>query len=155
MVATRDIAAVAAQALKARDWKGVVVRELLGPRDLSHSEATRIIGERIGKPDLQYVQFSYADEVKALMQAGMSESFANLYVEMTRAFNERKITPRRTPRTRHRHDSRTSRANSPMLTSRRRKRAKSLPQRRFGSATQRWAFKTMIRSQMQVWIPCT
>ena len=93
MVATRDIADVAAKALKARDWKGVVVRELLGPRDLSYSEATHIIGKRIGKPDLQYVQFSYADEAKALVQAGMSPSFANLYVEMTRAFNEGKVKP--------------------------------------------------------------
>ena len=94
MVATRDIADAAAKALKARDWKGVVVRELLGPRDLSYSEATRILRERIGKADLQYVQFSYADEAKALVQAGMSESFANLYVEMTRAFNEGKVKPR-------------------------------------------------------------
>jgi uncharacterized protein YbjT (DUF2867 family) len=93
MVATRDIADVAAKALKARDWKGVVVRELLGPRDLSYSEATRILGERIGKPDLKYVQFSYADEAKALVQAGMSESFANLYVEMTQAFNEGRVKP--------------------------------------------------------------
>ncbi len=93
MVATRDVAAVAARALQARDWKGVVVRELLGPRDLSYAEATRILGVRIGKPDLPYVQFSYADEVKALVQAGLSESFAGLYVEMTRAFNEEKTKP--------------------------------------------------------------
>jgi uncharacterized protein YbjT (DUF2867 family) len=97
MVATRDIAEVAAKALKTRDWKGVVVRELLGPRDLSYSEATHIIGERIGKPGLQYVQFSYEDEARALVQAGMSLSFANLYVEMTRAFNAGVIKPRRTP----------------------------------------------------------
>ena len=94
MVATRDIADAAANALKARDWKGVVVRELLGPRDLSYAEATRILGERIGKPDLKYVQFSYADQAKALVQAGLSESFAGLYVEMTRAFNEETVKPR-------------------------------------------------------------
>jgi uncharacterized protein YbjT (DUF2867 family) len=93
MVATRDIADVAAKALKARDWKGVVVCELLGPRDLSYPEATHILGERIGKPDLRYVQFSYEDEAKALVQAGMSESFARLYVEMTRAFNEGRVKP--------------------------------------------------------------
>lgn len=97
MIATRDIAEVAAKALKARDWKGVVVRELLGQRDLSHSEATRILGERIGNPDLKYVQFSYADEAQALVQAGMSESFGKLYVEMTRAFNEGKVIASRTP----------------------------------------------------------
>jgi uncharacterized protein YbjT (DUF2867 family) len=96
MIATRDIADIAAKALKARDWKGVVVRELLGPRDLTYSEATRILGEYIGKPGLQYVQFSYEDEARALVQAGLSESFAGLYVEMTRAFNEGKITAHRT-----------------------------------------------------------
>jgi uncharacterized protein YbjT (DUF2867 family) len=94
MVATRDIAEAAAEALKARDWKGVVVRDLLGLRDLSYSEATRILGERIGKPDLEYVQLSYADEANALVQAGFSESFANLYVEMTRGFNEGTVKPR-------------------------------------------------------------
>jgi uncharacterized protein YbjT (DUF2867 family) len=93
MVATQDIADVAAKALMARDWNGIVVRELLGPRDLSYSEATRIIGEHIGKPDLQYVQFSYDDEAGALVQAGMSESFAGLYVEMTRAFNDGVVKP--------------------------------------------------------------
>jgi uncharacterized protein YbjT (DUF2867 family) len=97
MVAARDIAGAAANALKARDWKGVVVRELLGPRDISYSEATRILGEKIGKPNLPYVQFSYDDQVRALVQAGLSESFANLYVEMTRAFNEGTIRPKRTP----------------------------------------------------------
>jgi uncharacterized protein YbjT (DUF2867 family) len=97
MVATRDIADAAAKALMARDWTGVVVRELLGASDISYSEATRILGERIGKPDLQYVQFSYEDQANALVQAGLSESFAKLYVEMTRAFNEGRIKPTRTP----------------------------------------------------------
>ncbi len=99
MVATRDVADAAAHALTARDWTGVVVRELLGPRNLSYREATSILGERIGKPDLEYVQLSYADMADALVQAGLSESFAGLYVEMTRAFNEHKVEPRqgRTP----------------------------------------------------------
>jgi uncharacterized protein YbjT (DUF2867 family) len=87
MIATRDIAEVAAQALKARDWKGVAVRELLGQRDLTHTEATRILGARIGKPDLKYVQFPYSDFAAALVQMGFSQNVANLYVEMTRAIN--------------------------------------------------------------------
>jgi uncharacterized protein YbjT (DUF2867 family) len=96
MVATHDIASAALKALKGRDWTGVVVRELLGPRDISYAEATRILGEKIDKPDLQYVQFSYDDQARALVQAGLSESFAKLYVEMTRAFNEGTIRPIRT-----------------------------------------------------------
>jgi uncharacterized protein YbjT (DUF2867 family) len=99
MIAARDVADVAAQALIARDWQGVVVRELLGQRDLTHREVARILGERIGKPDLQYIQLSYDEMAESLVQAGMSASFARLYVEMTRAFNEGTVGPgtRRTP----------------------------------------------------------
>jgi uncharacterized protein YbjT (DUF2867 family) len=97
MVAARDLADVAVGALRTRNWKGASVRELLGQRDISYVEATRIIGERIGKPDLAYVQLSYDDMVKSLVEAGVSESFARLYVEMTRAFNEGTITRPRTP----------------------------------------------------------
>ena len=91
MIATRDIADVTARALKARDWTGVVVRELLGPRDLTYAEATRILGARIGKPDLEYVQLSYANYEAALVQAGLSPDFAALYAEMARAFNDGKV----------------------------------------------------------------
>lgn len=94
MIATRDIADVAARALMARDWTGVVVRELLGQRDLTHAEATRILGGRIGKPDLKYVQFPYADFAAALVKMGLSQSVANLYAEMARAFNEGKVKSR-------------------------------------------------------------
>lgn len=95
MVATRDIADAAVQALLARDWTGAAVRELLGPRDLSYTEATRILGVRIGQPELPYVQLSYADVAAALVQsAGYSDSCAGLYAEMTRAINEGRIAPR-------------------------------------------------------------
>ena len=94
MIATRDIADVAARALKARDWTGVVVRELLGPRDMTYAEATRIIGAHIGKPDLQYVQFPYADFASSLVQMGISQNVAGLYAEMSRAFNEGSIKSR-------------------------------------------------------------
>jgi uncharacterized protein YbjT (DUF2867 family) len=88
MVATEDIARAAIEALERCDWTGVVTRELLGPRDISYAEATRLIGEQIGKPDLQYVQLPYEEMADILVQAGLSRSFRGLYVEMTRAFNE-------------------------------------------------------------------
>jgi uncharacterized protein YbjT (DUF2867 family) len=97
MVATRDVAEVAVRALQARDWTGVVVRELLGPRDITHRAAARILGERVGVPEAVYVQLSEPDMVKTLVDAGLSESFALQYVEMTRAFNERRVAARRTP----------------------------------------------------------
>ena len=46
MIATRDIATVAAGRC-ARDWRGTVVRELLGLRDLTFAEVTRILGTRL------------------------------------------------------------------------------------------------------------
>ncbi|MGH8351963.1 MAG: NmrA family NAD(P)-binding protein [Pseudomonas sp.] len=91
MIATRDIADAAAKALMAHDWHGVVVRELLGPRDLSYAEATRILGQRIGRPDLEYVQFSYSDLAGALQQAGFSANLASLYAELAQAINERRV----------------------------------------------------------------
>jgi uncharacterized protein YbjT (DUF2867 family) len=98
-VATRDIAHAAVQALLATDWNGIAVREVIGPRDISYREATRILGERLGKPNLEYVQLPDADMAGALVGAGLSESFASLYVEMTRSFNEGVVVPRkgRTP----------------------------------------------------------
>jgi uncharacterized protein YbjT (DUF2867 family) len=99
MIATRDIGAAAATAIAARDWSGVEVRNLLGPRDLSLAEVTRILGAAIGKPDLAYVQFPYDAYAGALVKAGLSEDMAQLYVEMSRAFNDGivKVVGGRTP----------------------------------------------------------
>ncbi len=87
MIATRDIADTAAEALRARKFEGFVVRELLGPRDLSYAEATAIVGERIGRIGLEYVQLPDEEMVSTLVRAGFSENTAGLHVEMTRAFN--------------------------------------------------------------------
>jgi uncharacterized protein YbjT (DUF2867 family) len=87
-IATSDIGAAAAQALRARNFKGSTIRELLGPRDLSLEEATRIMGAAFGKPDLKYVQFPYEAARDAMVGAGLSKSMASLFVEMAKAFNE-------------------------------------------------------------------
>ena len=42
-------------------------------------------------PDLPYVPFSSDDAKQGMMQAGLSESMANLYDEMTRNMNDEKI----------------------------------------------------------------
>ena len=99
MIATRDIGAAAVAAIAARDFTGVEVRNLLGPRDLSMAEATRILGAAIGKPDLAYVQFPYDAFAGALVQAGLTPDMAGLYAEMSRAFNDGivKVVGGRTP----------------------------------------------------------
>lgn len=87
MVATRDIAAVAAEVLSKPDFAGISVREVLGARDYSMQEATAILGASIGKPELAYVQFSDADFKKGLTGAGFSADVADKFVEMNAAFN--------------------------------------------------------------------
>jgi len=84
MVATEDIGAVAADELQRNGPAGFTVREILGPRDYTMSEATRIIGQAIGKPDLRYVQFPDAGVKQALIGMGFSPRAADLFVEMVR-----------------------------------------------------------------------
>jgi len=87
MIATRDIGAAAAEALVRLAFNGQQTRELLGERDLSYSEAATIIGEAIGKPDLNYLQLPDEQLRTALTQMGMSLNVANLILEMAGALN--------------------------------------------------------------------
>ena len=92
MIATADVAAVAAEALRERKWSGVVVRELLGPRDLTYTEATAAIGAAIGQPDLQYIQLPNEELVAILTEAaGFSPDFAAVFVEFNQALSEGKL----------------------------------------------------------------
>lgn len=94
MIPTRDIAAVAADALAARDWTGVVVRELLGPCDLSYAEATTLLGAALGRPDLEYVQLPSTEMAAALEHAGFAPDAAGLHVDLARALNDGTIRSR-------------------------------------------------------------
>jgi uncharacterized protein YbjT (DUF2867 family) len=96
MIATRDIAKFAAERLLKKDFSGMPVKDLLGQRDLSMNEAAEIIGKKIDKPGLRYVQFSYEDTEKALLDMGFSADVAGLFIEMCKAFNERMIDTLRT-----------------------------------------------------------
>ncbi|MGQ0551272.1 MAG: NmrA family NAD(P)-binding protein [Armatimonadota bacterium] len=87
MVATPDIAAVAAEYLTNVRFKGRSVRYVLGPKDYTMTEATRILGASIGKPGLKYVEFPEAIYRKGLASVGFSSNLADAYVEMVRGFN--------------------------------------------------------------------
>jgi uncharacterized protein YbjT (DUF2867 family) len=93
MIATRDIAEVAAQRLLSLDFSGHSTRELLGQRDISMREATRIIGKAIGKEDLAYVQFPYEQAEQAMVGMGLSHDVARSLNEMDRALNEERVRP--------------------------------------------------------------
>jgi uncharacterized protein YbjT (DUF2867 family) len=93
MVATKDIADTTARLLLEGTFTGHAARYLLGPRDLTMSEATRVLGEAIGKPELEYVQSPEEEAHEAMAGMGMSESVASAFLEMYRAFNAGLIRP--------------------------------------------------------------
>lgn len=91
MIATRDIAAAAAERLVKRDFTGSAIEPLLGQRDLSMVEATEIIGRKINKPGLPYIMYPYDEAEKGFINAGMSPDMSRLYIEMVRSVNEGRI----------------------------------------------------------------
>ncbi len=88
MIASRDIAAVAAEYLLAPNFSGYQVRDLLGPREYTHREATAILGAAIGRPDLPYVEWSYAECRENLLRMGFSASRADNLLQLQKALNE-------------------------------------------------------------------
>jgi uncharacterized protein YbjT (DUF2867 family) len=97
MIATRDIGAAAADALLKLEFRGKQTQELHGQRDTDYNEVAAIIGQAIGKPKLAYVQAPEDQLRAALVQMGMSDSFARLILEMSTALNSgymRHLEPR-------------------------------------------------------------
>ena len=90
MIATRDVAGEAAAGLLRRDLGGHQVRLLAGPEDVSMRAATRVLGARLGRPDLPYVQFPPDGLRAALLGAGMSESGASAMVELQLDLNRQR-----------------------------------------------------------------
>jgi uncharacterized protein YbjT (DUF2867 family) len=82
MIATQDIAKVAAEKLLALNFTGHTVLPLLGAADISFAEAASIIGAAIGKPDLKYIQFPADQAKQGMMQAGLTEAWADSYNNM-------------------------------------------------------------------------
>lgn len=93
VIATRDIGPVAAEALLKRDWTGHSTRELLGPRDVTFSEAAAILGAAIGRPGLGYTAFPAFMAKPAMTQMGMSKSGAEALIAMYEAINDRRMVP--------------------------------------------------------------
>lgn len=88
MVATQDIAVVAAQRLQARDFRGYSHAYVLGQRDLSFREMAAIIGRALQRPELVWVDFSAAEAKGGLLQAGFSPSAADAMVGLADCVND-------------------------------------------------------------------
>ena len=98
MNATRDVGDIAAEFLTEDPFRQPRIWESLGARDYTMAEATHILGAAIGKPDLKYVQFSYDEARKAMIGFGLSASYADSMMELTRSVNEGKLhSPTRSP----------------------------------------------------------
>lgn len=91
MIATRDIARVAAEYMAELRFAGNNEVDLLGQRDLSMIETTEILGKAMAKPDLRYVQFSYADAKYTMLNMGFSADAARVFIEMYEAINEERL----------------------------------------------------------------
>lgn len=87
MVATVDIADVAAERLLNRDFIGKTVQYVLGPRDVSFEEVTRLLADRLDNDKLNYVQFPAEDTHKVLTEFGMSDSGADAIIELYEGIN--------------------------------------------------------------------
>jgi uncharacterized protein YbjT (DUF2867 family) len=87
MVAARDVGARAAALLTGVPFHEPRVREILGARDYTMAEATKILGSAIGHPELTYVQVSYDDARRHMLGGGLSPSFIDAVVETARSFN--------------------------------------------------------------------
>jgi uncharacterized protein YbjT (DUF2867 family) len=97
LIATRDIGAVAAEALLDVDFTGKSTRELQGARDVTYLETAKIIGAAIGKSGLAYMQLPASQLKPAFMQMGMSSNMADGLVELAEALNSghlRMLEPR-------------------------------------------------------------
>jgi len=88
MIATKDIAKVAADHMVKKDFTGKQVEDLLGPQDLNLNEAVQILGKHIDNTDLKYAQLPYADAESGMVSVGMSKDVSRLFIEMAKALNE-------------------------------------------------------------------
>jgi uncharacterized protein YbjT (DUF2867 family) len=87
IVHTRDIADLATKRLLDLDFSGHTHEFVGGAADLTMGEATTILGNAIGKPELPYVVFSPEEAKAGMQQAGIPETIADGYNELFDALN--------------------------------------------------------------------
>lgn len=102
MIATRDIAEVCGDRLLIENWDKRTIIELAGPKSVSHNAAATAIGKAIGK-EVKHVEIADGDFRGAMAKYGVSESAADVFLEMYDGFKKGTIqhetTPQRTSTT--------------------------------------------------------
>jgi uncharacterized protein YbjT (DUF2867 family) len=84
MIATRDIARVAATRLISATWSGQVVQELHGPTDLCHREVAEILTPSLGRK-IVYVKCDRDEMRENLLQSAISENAVDSLLELYEA----------------------------------------------------------------------
>ena len=82
MVATKDVASIAASHLANLDFHGKTVHAVMGPKDYTYREFTSIIGKAIGNPGLPYLQVPVEQAKQTFLSNGFSEDFVDNLIEM-------------------------------------------------------------------------
>jgi uncharacterized protein YbjT (DUF2867 family) len=93
MIATKDIGAVAADALARLEFRGQQTKELLGQRDITYNEVAKIVSAAIAKPGLAYVQLPDEQVIQAMSGMGISKNVATLLCEMSASLNNGHMKP--------------------------------------------------------------
>jgi len=81
LVHTDDIADAAAEELTKLSFSGKSIRYVVSDEKTTN-EVAAIFGKAIGKPELPWVDFTDADLLAGLLQAGLTEEVAKNYTEM-------------------------------------------------------------------------
>lgn len=90
IVHPNDIAEVAAEEITALSFKGKSIRYIVSVEKTTN-EVGAILGKAIGKPDIQWVNFSDEDTLGGMLQAGLPEEIAKNYTEMGAAMRSGKM----------------------------------------------------------------
>jgi len=80
-VAVRDIVRAAVRWLTDPQWRGVEGVGVLGPVEVTNNEIAGMLSEALGKP-IRFKALSKEENLKNLMQFGISEALANGVAEM-------------------------------------------------------------------------
>ena len=96
MVATRDIAATAAEELRRAPGEGWRVRGVHGPADLSHREVAETLS-RVLEREVRFVSVPEEAARKSMGEAGMPGFVTEMFLEMYEGIREGRMSPQ-TPR---------------------------------------------------------
>lgn len=90
MVHPADIAAAAAKAITTAVSPGIKIQYIVSD-ERSAKEVAGVLGNAIGKPELPWVAFSDEQALGGMLQAGLPQEMASLYVEMGKAAGDGRL----------------------------------------------------------------